>query len=416
MIPAFSAILIAFALVASMPSPAIAQTETVLHTFSGTDGISPLLSLTFDSAGNIYGVTAEGGKSNRGTVFELSPGSNNTWTEKTLLSFAGGAVGAQPVGGVIFDAAGNLYGTTKIGGTKNVGVAYKLSPTSSGSWTETVIHNFGTAKDGQYPTQSLVMDSAGNLYGTTEGGGAYGNGAENVGGTAYKLSPSSTGSWTESVIHSFGHGTDGAVPQCNLIRDSSGNLYGTTTTGGADNFGTVFEVSPQSAGGWKEKVLYSFDPFNSSGDGWLPVAGLIFDKTGNLYGTTSIGGSLGGGTVFELSPEANGTWTETLLAGFQYSGFNPSIPDSAMVFDSAGNLYGTTRRGSGTNTLYDGTLFQLKPAGGGVWTLVRYFSFGGTNGAVPAVGSLTIDSAGNLYGSTQASGASNDGVVFKVTP
>lgn len=394
-------------------SRAEAQTETVLHAFSGKDGVSPSLSLTFDSAGNLYGVAAQGGSSNNGAVFELSP-KGSSWTEKTLISFNGGSGGSQPVGGLIIDSAGNLYGTTKEGGSNGAGLVFELSKSGSGSWTEKVLHNFGSGKDGRFPRATLVFDSAGNLYGTTEGGGAYGDGTVSKGGIAFKMASGSSG-WTETVIHSFGNGTDSANPRCNLVLDSSGNLYGTALNGGANGDGAVYEISPQAHGGWKEKLIYSFNPVNTFGDGARPVAGLVFDKTGNLYGTTVFGGGEGGGIVYELSPTSGGTWTETVLSSFEQPFFQPSNLYSDVVFDSAGNLYGATLRGAGTGTLFDGTVYKLTPSGS-TWINTTLFAFGANHGAVPGVGSLVLDSSGNVYGATQAGGANKDGVVFKITP
>jgi uncharacterized repeat protein (TIGR03803 family) len=248
-----------------MTASALAQTETVLHSFTGTDGTAPILSLVFDHAGTLYGVTTEGGSSNNGTVFELLPRSNGTWSVTTLHSFDGGKGGSTPLGGLVLDSAGNLYGTTKLGGITGVGVVFRLSKSSSG-WTETVLHSFGGGGDGRYPSGNLVLDAAGNLYGTTQGGGAYSNGTNYSGGTAYQVSPTSGGAWTETVLHSFGNGTDGLSPRANLTLDKAGNLYGTTITGGTNSYGTVFELS-LLGGNWSEKVLYSFDPFNGQTDG-----------------------------------------------------------------------------------------------------------------------------------------------------
>jgi uncharacterized repeat protein (TIGR03803 family) len=395
----------AIAVTLLMTASALAQTETVLHSFTGTDGTAPILGLVFDHAGNLFGVTTEGGSSNNGTVFELLPRSNGTWRVTTLHSFSGGKGGSTPLGGLVWDNAGNLYGTTKLGGSNGVGVVFRLSKSSSG-WTETVLHNFGSGSDGQYPSGGLVFDPAENLYGTTQGGGSYGNGTEYSGGTAYQLSPTSSGEWTETVLHSFGNGTDGLSPRASLILDKAGNLYGTTIKGGAKSDGTIFELSA-SGGSWSETILHSFDPFNGQ-DGWYPVAGLVFDTAGNLYGTTSFGGA-GGGTIFELSPQTGGTWSLAVLYGFYSPFHNPQFPNSGLTFDTAGNLYGTTLR-------WDGGVFKLAPVGGGVWTEAVVYNFDGTHGSMPAVGSLVFDSSGNLYGATQSGGANQDGTVFKITP
>jgi uncharacterized repeat protein (TIGR03803 family) len=387
-----------------------AQTETVLHSLKSKEGVSPLLGLIFDSSGNLYGVAPEGGASNAGSVFELTK-SGSTWTEKTLHSFNGAAGGGTPLGTLIFDSSGHLFGTTKLGGSHNVGVAYELTKSSSGTWTETVLHNFGVSKDGQYPTGKLVLDSLGNLYGTTEGGGAHGNGQENVGGTAYKLSKSGS-TWSETVIHSFGGGTDGISPRCNLVFDTSGNLYGTALLGGSHSSGIVFELTPQSGGGWKEKIIYNFA--GGASDGSQPSAGLVFDTAGNLYGTT-IGSPNGGGTVYKLAP-SGGTWTESVLFNFTHAFYDPSFPYSNLILDSSGNLYGATLQGIGSCcTGFNGTVFELELISG-TWNEISLYSFDGTHGAEPGGGSLIFDSAGNLYGATQAGGANKVGVVFEITP
>jgi len=389
-----------------MTASALAQTETVLHSFTGTDGTAPVLGLVFDSAGNLYGVTTEGGDSNNGTVFELSPGSNGTWSATTLHSF-NGKDGSTPLGGLVLDTAGNLYGTTKLGGSRGFGVAFRLSKSGS-VWSETVLHAFGGGGDAAYPSGNLVFDASGNLYGTSQGGGFYGNGTEYTGGTAYQLFRTSGGGWSEALLHSFGNGADGLSPRANLIVDRAGNLYGTTIKGGDNNFGTIFQLSPASGGHWTEQVLYSFDPFNGS-DGWYPAGGLVFDTAGNLFGTTSIGGTLGGGIIFELSPQTGGTWREAVLYGFYSPFHSEQFPYSNLTFDAAGNLYGTTLK-------WNGTVFKLAPVGGGVWTETTVYRFDGTHGGTPAIGSLAMDSSGNLYGATQNGGANQDGAVFKITP
>jgi uncharacterized repeat protein (TIGR03803 family) len=386
---------------------AAAQTPTVLHSFTGPDGISPILGLTMDSAGNLYGVASEGGSSNNGTVFELKPGTGGTWTETTLYSFNGAPEGSTPLGTPVLDSAGNLFGTTKLGGSHGVGTVYEV--TKSG--TAKVLYSFGgSSGDGQYPTGSIVFDKAGNLYGTTEGGGAYGDGSEYVGGTAFQLAPKSGGGWRETAIHSFGNGTDGLSPRAGVIIDTAGNLYGTTFLGGANSEGAVFEVSPQSGGGWKEQVLYSIDPFNGQ-DGFRPLGGLVFDSAGNLYGTTSVGGTLGGGTVFKLS-ESGGTWTEAVIYGFQGAFFEPALLSSSLVFDTAGNLYGTTLLGGKPRY---GSIYKMAPQAGGIWVETPLYQFDGAHGSEPAVGTMIFHS-GKLYGATQAGGANKDGAVFSITP
>src|ERR1019366_6634594 len=200
---------------------------------------------------------------------------------------------------------------------------------------EQVLHSFGNGTDGNDPLGGLIFDASGNLYGTTLGGGTYG------GGTVFELTPAGGGSWTETVLHNFdSNGTDGFTPYAGLIFDSAGNLYGTTRWGGTYGGGTVFELTTAAGGGWTEQVLHSFD--HNYTDGYYPQAGLIFDAAGNLYGTTSQGGTyVYWGTVFELTPAAGGDWTETVLHNFNQNGTDGYYPEAGLIFDAAGNLYGT---------------------------------------------------------------------------
>jgi uncharacterized repeat protein (TIGR03803 family) len=264
-----------------------AQQESVLYSFgNGTaPQAGPSSVLIFDAAGNLYGETVELGPNGEGTVFELTPESGAGWAEKVLHAFGKGIDGTFPLGGVIFDAAGNLYGTAQCvenycGGD---GMVFELTPKKSGGWTEKVLHRFDGA-DGEEPAGTLVFDASGNLYGTTYYGGAYGE------GTVFELTPKAGGGWSEKLLHSFGKGTDGAQPLGGVILDAAGNLYSTTQFGGAYGYGTVFELTPKAGGGWTNKTLRSFGNSNSLG-GSNPTAGLIFDNAGNLYGTTYWGGS-----------------------------------------------------------------------------------------------------------------------------
>ncbi len=215
------------------------------------------------------------------------------WKEKVLHNFGTGVGGLSPQSALISDAAGNLYGTTSEGGTYGGGTAFELSPAAGGGWTETVLHNFNqNGTDGAFPDAGLVFDAAGNLYGTTSAGGLY------YDGTVFELSPAVGGGWTETMLHNFiDNGTDGVRPEAGLIFDAAGNLYGTTITGGTNycngyfgnSCGTVFQLSPTEGGGWTETVLHNF--IDNGTDGWQPYAGLIFDAAGNLYGTTILGGT-----------------------------------------------------------------------------------------------------------------------------
>src|ERR1019366_9536867 len=225
-----------------------------------------------------------------------------------------------------------------------------------------------------------------------------------------------TSTWAqthEQVLHSFGNGTDGANPQAGLIVDAAGNLYGTTVGGGTYGYGTVFELTPNGSGGWTEKVLYSFCSQAYCPDGSEPYAGLIFDAVGNLYGTTLDGGTNWfGGTVFELTPAGGGSWTETVLHSFNKNGTDGANPYAGLIFDAVGNLYGTTEEGG---TYGYGTVFELTPAAGGVWTekVLHNFNNNGTDGGTPYAG-LIFDAARNLYGTTAGGGTYYSGTVFRV--
>jgi len=267
--------------------------------------------------------------------------------------------------------------------------------------SEAVLYNFQANGQDGYTPSSLIADSDGNFYGTTLSGGTAGL------GTVFELSPQSGGGWAEAVLYSFQVSPDGNTPFGNLIFDKSGNLYGTTTLGGPCHFvnlgcGTVFELSPQSGGGWSESILFNF----TARDGNYPVAGLVFDNAGNLFGTTEFGG-IGNGIVFELSPQSGGGWAETVLHVFKNDGSDGFYPQSNVIFDMLGNLYGTTGDGgAGTCSPYGcGTVFELSPQAGGTWaeTILHSFQPGSQDGHGP-YGGLAIDATGSLYGSTAAGG------------
>jgi len=274
-------------------SNAGAATYKVLYSFGGSPEapVYPLAGLIMDKNGNLYGTT--GGRENAGTggtVFELSPGPDGAWTETVIHEFDG--AGVYPQAGLVLDASGNLYGTTFGGGpdgkSAGEGVVFELSPAAAGTWTETVLHSF-SGPDGSHPTAGLVFDGEGNLYGTTSDGGPYSYNAES-GGVVFELSPAGGGKWTKAVLHDFGAGTDGSYVISGLIVDAAGNLYGTTEyggSGGASKEGTAFELTPSEGGVWTETVLHNF---GSGADGENPKAGLALDGAGNLYGETSYGG------------------------------------------------------------------------------------------------------------------------------
>jgi uncharacterized repeat protein (TIGR03803 family) len=327
--------------------------EHSLYSFGcGTDGVGPYAPVVIGPDGNLYGTTEFGGDNENGIVFKLSPPPNLCrsftclWTETILYRFTGGSDGGRPVSPVIFDNAGDLYGTAQVGGSTNNGVVFKLTHSGS-SWTESVLYSFTGSPDGYDPTGGLVFDAAGNLYGTTYFGG-------NIGpGTAFQLSPSGSG-WTETILQDFGSSSNGNYPYAGLIIDNSGNLYGATAFGPIGD-GTVFELSP-SDGQWIFTTIYNLMSEQPGIGG--PVGPLVRDASGNLYGTTFNGGIIceyGCGTVFELSPSSGG-WAYRLLYEFmdRGDGFGPV---DGLVLDPQGNLYGTTSEDEGGN----GTVFELTP-------------------------------------------------------
>lgn len=386
-----------------------AQTLSILHTFTGADGGSPYSGVTMDQAGNLYGTTATGG-AGYGTVFKLSH-KGAGWILNTLYTFQGGADGACPYARVVFGPDGALYGTTSDdclgdGPSSGYGTVFSLRPPSNAcpsfhcAWTKTVLYSFTAGSDGAYPGYGdLVFDAAGNIYGTTQFGGGAG-----ATGVVFKLSRSGE-SWTESVLYSFSStGNGGYFPQSGVILDSAGEIYGTTFSGGAYNSGVAFQLTHPGSS-WVENDLHSFGAIN---DGSFPFGGLIMDQRGNLYGTTTEGPTgNNGGTVFELQPSGD-SWTYSTLANLP--GNTGTIgPTGALTMDAAGNLYGTTYNDVGA-----GNVFKLTPSGGS-WTYTDLHDFNGHDGANP-LGSVVLDAQGNLYGTTSARSNSNYGEVWVITP
>lgn len=402
-----------------------AQSRRVIHTFTGMDGGFPT-GLISDAAGNLYGVAEADGKTGDccGTAYKLSPVSGG-WKFAILHKFSGGLGGSQPAGSFAMDAAGNLFGITRQGGIgakpclSTCGLVYELSPQPDGSWAFSVLYNFqgNTVGDGKFPNAGLILDSAGNLYGTTGGGGLVTRRAQcgsDGCGTVFKLTPGS-GGWSESVLYRFSGHFDGAFPQSTLLFDG-GNLKGTTLQGGggpcstgpgANGCGTIFELVP-SDGSWVEHILYRFQ----GPDGEFP-GDLHHDALGNLYGTTSEGGTLTFsccGTAFKLSRPASGPWTLTTLYNFGANDSTGTVPN-ALIMDDAGNLYGT----AGSGGAHDGgTFFKLTPSSDGRFSYSVVFPFDPDRGSgAGPFGNLVMDGMGTIYGTTTSGG---HGTVYQVTP
>ena len=407
-------------------------TESVLHSFDQFDGAFPQTGVIFDAGGNLEGTTLSGPGFNCttgcGTVFQLTPGSTG-WTFKSVYTFEGGPDGAFPKGDLVLGADGNFYGTTSSGGnTTNCsygcGTVFQLTPTSTSVWKEKIIHNFsGTSTapfgvDGEAPVAGVIFDQADNLYGTASNGGpataiAQCNGIGRCGGTIFKMSKGSSGQWTTSLLYTFTASGDGLTPAGALIADAAGNLYGATQSGGTHGYGAVYEMTPQSSGGYKERIIYSF---LGGSDGYYPTTGLVLDPAGNLYGATYAGGvnsqcsfTEGCGTVYRLSPAAGGKWTETILHAFtDTDGLGAMGP---LNIDSAGNLYGETFGNTQNTNGGAGTIFEVSPSGSS-WTLTTLFAFAGTGYGYPNP-DMIMDSSGNLFGTVQG-GQKGVGVVFEL--
>jgi uncharacterized repeat protein (TIGR03803 family) len=404
--------------------------ETLIFNFAGLasrSGDGPFSNLVFDQQGNLYGTTYRGGTGNCidhnknivgcGTVFELTQVSG-VWTVTRQYNFRGGQDGQKPYGPVTLDTAGNVYGTTETGGGSGAcydegilvgcGTIFRLSPNASGGWKKTLIHALsGGASDGAFPLGGLTFDHAGNLFGTTAAAGSFQE------GTVFAIRRAN-GAWSFSTIYNFGsNANDGDYPTVAVIVDKQGNLYGNTTYGGdpACDCGIVFKLT-HTASGWNEAILYRFELVT---DGAHPYAPLVLDEnTGKLLGTTSDGGNgkcfpnAGCGTIFALSRSSGGDWKETKLHQFT-GGSSDGSSANGLVLDSSGNIYGTTFGGGASDS---GTVFKLSRADR-TWTILHSFSGGATDGALPSA-AVTLDSLGNLYGTTAQGGTYGLGTVFEV--
>jgi hypothetical protein len=340
--------------------------EKVIYRFQGPshDGDHPWAALIEDANGALYGTT-EGGPSvtGGGTVFKLSPpeAGQTNWTETILYAFPA-SLASIPVGSLIFDKSGALYGTA----VNENGLVYKLSPPTEGqsNWVESTLYSFKGGTDGNTPQSALLMDETGALYGTTYAGGGdiMCNGVIGC-GTVFKLRPPARGrtAWKETILYAFTGGTDGSVPAGGLVRDKSHALYGNVTYGGITGYGATFKLTPPAKGetGWTESVLYSFQ---GTPDGGNPMGNLTFGKQGNLYGTCFLDGSGGAGTVFELSPPPAGqtAWSENILYSFPNSGVDGALPTAGVLRDATGTVFGTTSNGGASSSSH-GTVFELTP-------------------------------------------------------
>jgi uncharacterized repeat protein (TIGR03803 family) len=370
-----------------------AQSFKVVHTFNGTDGAYPEAQLVQDTAGNSYGTTFDRGASGYGTVFKTSPAGKTV----VLYNFGGPPDGANPAGPLWIDSSDNLYGTTEWGGSSNFGTVFKIGA----SGQETLLHSFAGGSDGVNPEGGVIEDSSGNLYGTTEGGGTGAGCGGYYCGIVFKLD--SAGS--ETILYTFNGDTsggvvDGANPWAGLVLDADGNLYGTTVYGGTAGYGTVFKVSSSGS----ETLLYQF---TGGSDGAYPYSNLIFDTSGNLYGTAYEGGSGQVGTAFRL--EANGSFS--VLHTFTGGAGDGGYPAAGLVIDSSGDLYGTTVQGGQANY---GTVFEIDSSGS---ESVLHGFAGGGKGLVPETG-VTLDKSGNLWGTTYYGGPKDAsfGTIFKLIP
>ena len=388
--------------------------EFTIGNFSGNSGSGqPSAGLTLDKNGNLFGTTKTGGTYNQGTVFKLTAGSSG-FTQTILYNFTGSQDGAQPAAELVFDSAGNLYGTTTTGGSGSCnggcGVVFELQP-SSGNWSESVLYSFTGGADGAQPSAALSFDSTGNLYGTSVLGGNAGSNCSYGCGVIFKLTKGS-GGWTESAVYTFSGGNDGAYPYASVVFDTSGNLYGTTSGGGSYGKGTAFKLTPNGST-WTETILHAFA---GSADGASPYAPLVLDSAGTPYGTAAQGGTGGYGVVFKIVPNGRGGWKESLIHTF---GNKPAAtPMVGLLFDNAGNLYGTTQLGGDFTSCGGacGTLFELTPVPNKAWSFKTLHQFGRVGDGYRPVGRLVQDSSGNLYGATQMGGPQGSGTVFVLKP
>jgi uncharacterized repeat protein (TIGR03803 family) len=398
---------------ALLPGAAAAQKVTTLLNFSANGGIEPYAKLILDGGGNLYGVTSTGGKPTAtnpypaGTVFEMSPASGKSgWAETVLYTFAGGTDGSEPAGALLADSKGDLFGTTYLGGSEGDGTVFELvKPKPGKKWKEKILFNF-TGTNGNQPFAGLVADGAGDLFGVTTSGGQFNQGA------VFELKAKT---YAETVLYSFA-GPEGNTPNGALVIDGAGNLFGTASSSSVSPYaGSVFELSPPAAGGsyWTFTQLHAF---TGGADGGSPQGAMVEDGSGNLYGATFGGTGMGNGTLFELSPSPGSFTGYTYQVDFTFTGSAGSNPFGDLSLDSSGNLWGSLLNGTDVNS--SGGLFVVSPPSGGSdsWAQSVSYQFNGSSGGYSPYAGLTLDGKGNAYGANFSGGKSGVGTVFKFVP
>ena len=443
---ASAALMIVIVIFMLVPGAGAQSKYKTLHQFTTSgDGSLPYASLILDAAGSLYGTASHGGAYGYGVVFKLTSNQDGQWTESVLYSFAGGTDGTYPGAPLLFDSVGNLYGTTRYGGTgtcalsgpSGCGTVFELTPNRDGSWSETVLYSFTGVPDGFVPAfGGLTFGKSGNLYGTTHYGGKVSRNCTNGCGTVFQLEANLDGSWTESVLYRFDepNGWNAFGP---VVFDE-GNIYGTTSNGGGSHgpncppypgCGAVFELTQNPDGSWTEKILHRFRG-QDNGDGGISYGGLTLAPSGILYGTTGWGAHPGTGGLFTETPQSNGSWKYHWSHSFQ-GGKDAAVPWGTLILDAAGNLYGTTLEGGSgpcqvrrpTRMIADngraygngcGTVFKLTPRKG-AWSERVLHSFKNHPGAYPHAG-VILDTSGNLYGTTTGDASTTFGTVFEITP
>lgn len=381
--------------------------HTALYSFGGPDGAGPLYGVIADKTGALYGTTVLGGSVGGGTVFKLTPDKSG-YSETVLYSFSGGSDGDGPFSGLVADKKGALYGVTLEGGNSaclaGCGTVFKLTPKKSG-YTKSTIYSFGAVPDASTPLGTLVLDNTGALYGVTQSGGTQNDGA------VYKLTPGKSG-YSETVLYSFRGGDDGYFPQAGLVIDNQGSLYGNTEYGGPGSCdggcGTVFKLTP-SGSGYEETILYAFENYT---DGYLPLGAVTLDESaGAIYGTTWWGGPYISGNVFKLTPAGSG-YNKSTIYSFDHHGnhgTNGVFPEAQLLLRPDGTLYGTDfSGGGGCNGIGCGSVFELKPSGSGYSFSYIYNFRQPLNGAEPFYSGLIADAKGALYGTTHSGGSKTD--------